>query len=90
MATLKARTDAVLRVDVRSALARIRVPVLYLRASDDRLVPSRCADTIASAVAQTRIVDIKAPHLMLQVAPAAAAAAVRAFVETLTATSPEP
>src|SRR5262252_4091570 len=87
MATLKARTDAVLRVDVRSTLARIRVPVLYLRASDDRLVPSRCADTIASAVAQTRIVDIKAPHLMLQVAPAAAAAAVRAFVETLTATS---
>jgi pimeloyl-ACP methyl ester carboxylesterase len=90
MATLKARTGAVLRVDVRSALPRVRVPVLYLRASDDRLVPGRCADAIASAVAQAHIVDIEAPHLMLQVAPAAAAAAVGAFVESLTATSAEP
>jgi pimeloyl-ACP methyl ester carboxylesterase len=88
MATLKARIDAVARIDVRSALPRIRVPVLYLRASQDRLVPGRCADAIAAAVPQTRIIDIDAPHTMLQVAPAAAAVEVRAFVETLTATTP--
>lgn len=85
MATLKARTDAALRVDVRPALSKIRVPVLYLRATEDRLVPRRCADAIADTVAQTRIIDIEAPHMLLEVAPAEAAAAVRAFVETLAA-----
>jgi len=90
IATLKARIDAVARIDVRSALPRIRVPVLYLRASEDGLVPGRCADAIAAAVPQARIVEIEAPHLMLQVAPAAAAAAVRAFVKTLKAISAEP
>jgi len=86
MTTLKARTDAVLGVDVRTALAKIRVPVLYLRATEDRLVPRRCADAIAETVARTRIVDIEAPHMMLQVAPTAAAAAVGAFVDTLAQT----
>jgi len=86
-ATLKARLGAALRVDVRSALSKVRVPVLYLRATQDRLVPRRCADAIAAAAAQTRIIDIEAPHMLLQVAPAAAAAAVRAFVDTLAATA---
>jgi len=62
------------------------VPVLYLRATEDRLVPRRCADAIAETVARTRIVDIEAPHTLLQVAPAAAAAAVTAFVDTLAQT----
>lgn len=87
MATLKARTDAVLRVDVRPALSKIRVPVLYLRATQDRLVPRRCADAIVEAAAQARIIDIEAPHTMLQIAPAAAAAAVRAFIETVAQTA---
>jgi pimeloyl-ACP methyl ester carboxylesterase len=83
MATVKARTATALGVDVRPALSNIRVPVLYLHGSEDRLVPRRCADVIASAVAQTRIVDVKAPHFLLQAAPVAAAAAVRTFIETL-------
>ena len=83
MATLKARIGAVLAVDVRPALAKIRVPVLYLRATEDRLVPRRCADAIAAAAAQTRIVDVEAPHFLLQAAPTKAAAAVRSFIETL-------
>jgi pimeloyl-ACP methyl ester carboxylesterase len=83
MATLKARTDVVLGVDVRPALSKIRVPVLYLRAMEDRLIPRRCVDVIAAAVAQTRIVDVVAPHFLLQAAPAVAAAAVRSFIETL-------
>lgn len=82
MATLKARIGAVLAVDMRPALSKIRVPVLYLRATEDRLVPRRCANVIASAVAQAHIADVEAPHFLLQAAPAAAAAAVRAFIET--------
>jgi pimeloyl-ACP methyl ester carboxylesterase len=81
--TFKARLGTVARADMRPALANIRIPVLYLRATEDRLVPRRCADDIAHFATQTRIVDIEAPHTLLQVAPAAAAATVRAFVQTL-------
>jgi pimeloyl-ACP methyl ester carboxylesterase len=81
--TFKARLAAVARADLRPALANVRVPVLYLRASEDRLVPRRCADDIARAATQTHIVEIEAPHTLLQVKPAAAAAAVKAFIETL-------
>jgi pimeloyl-[acyl-carrier protein] methyl ester esterase len=81
--TFKARLTAVARADMRPALANVRVPVLYLRATEDRLVPRRCADDIAHIATQTRIVDIEAPHTLLQVAPAAAAAVVRAFIQTL-------
>jgi pimeloyl-ACP methyl ester carboxylesterase len=81
--TFKARLGVVAHADMRPALANVRVPVLYLRATEDRLVPRRCADAIARLATQTRIVDIEAPHMLLQVAPDTAAAAVRAFVQTL-------
>src|SRR5262249_23414227 len=71
--TFKARLAAVARADLRPALANVRVPVLYLRASEDRLVPRRCAADIAQAATQTHIVEIEAPHTLLQVKPAAAA-----------------
>ncbi len=87
METVKARTAEVLGVDVRPALSKIRAPVLYLRASEDRLVPRRCADAIAAAAPQTCIVDVEAPHFLLQAAPAAAAAAVRTFIESSTSLS---
>jgi pimeloyl-[acyl-carrier protein] methyl ester esterase len=85
--TFKARLGAVARADMRPALTNVHVPVLYLRATEDRLVPRHCADGIARLATQTRIVDIEAPHTLLQVAPAAAAAAVKAFVATLPATA---
>jgi pimeloyl-[acyl-carrier protein] methyl ester esterase len=85
--TFKARLGAVARADMRPALANVRVPALYLRATEDRLVPRRCADAIAESVAHTRIVDIEAPHMLLQVAPAAAAVAVRAFADALPGTA---
>ena len=85
--TFKARLGAVARADMRPALTNVRVPVLYLRATEDRLVPRHCADGIARLATQTRIVDIEAPHTLLQVAPAAAAAAVQAFIATLPATA---
>jgi pimeloyl-[acyl-carrier protein] methyl ester esterase len=85
--TFKARLGAVARADMRPALTNVRAPVLYLRATEDRLVPRHCADGIARLATQTRIVDIEAPHTLLQVAPAAAAAAVKAFIATLPATA---
>jgi pimeloyl-ACP methyl ester carboxylesterase len=85
--TFKARLGAVARADMRPALTNVHVPVLYLRATEDRLVPRHCANDIARLATQTRIVDLDGPHTLLQVAPAAAAAAVKAFIATLPATA---
>jgi pimeloyl-ACP methyl ester carboxylesterase len=81
--TFKARLGAVARADVRPALANVGVPVLYLQATEDSLVPGRCAKVITESIAHARIVDIEAPHMLLQVAPDKAAAIVRAFIDTL-------
>jgi pimeloyl-ACP methyl ester carboxylesterase len=78
-ATLRARARAVLDVDVSPELARLRMPLLYLRGSEDRLVPRSCSEAIVRAAPHARIVEIEAPHFLLQAVPSAAAAAVRDF-----------
>jgi pimeloyl-ACP methyl ester carboxylesterase len=86
-ATLRRRLAAVLEVDVSSLLPSIQVPALYLRASHDRIVPRSCSEVIVRGAPQTRIVEINAPHFLLQAAPAAATQAIGHFLEMLRAPS---
>ena len=79
-ATLVARLDAIATVDVRAALESVQVPVLYLRASEDRLVPSAAGDLVMRHARQGRIVELEGPHFLLQVAPERAAREIQAFV----------
>jgi len=76
-----ARIKAVLRVDVSDELRRCPVPVLYLRADHDRLVPARCSQLIAECKPDSQVVSISAPHLLLQTNPVDAIAAIRRFIE---------
>ena len=82
-AVLRARAAASLRVDVSACLGRISVPVLYLRATEDRLLLPHVGRQLLSAIAHASRVDIVAPHLLLQVEPAIAARAVAAFAAKL-------
>ena len=82
-AALRARLQAVVDIDVSRELPKLGVPVLYLRGAEDRLVPRSCSEAIARDAPQVQIVDIEAPHFLLQVAPSAAAAAVKDFVRTV-------
>lgn len=77
---LRARMRAVLTVDVCDRLAVCNVPILYLRAQRDRLVPRNAASLIASIKPATRVVEFDAPHFLLQTTPAQAAQEVAAFV----------
>jgi pimeloyl-ACP methyl ester carboxylesterase len=79
-AVLRARMRTVLTIDVTSKLKEVSVPVLYLRASEDRVVPSSVAEDIAKALPHVRIVNIKAPHFLLQALPSEAAQIVREFL----------
>jgi pimeloyl-ACP methyl ester carboxylesterase len=59
------------------------MPLLYLQARHDRVVPPAAAALVARLAPQTRIVDIDAPHCLLQAAPEAAAEAIIGFMRTL-------
>lgn len=80
---LQARLREVLSVDVSDRLARVSVPVLYLRATRDRLVPPAAGKWISILRPDVQTIDIDAPHGMLQAAPLACAEAVGTFVRGL-------
>jgi pimeloyl-ACP methyl ester carboxylesterase len=77
--TIVARIGEALRVDVSAKLQRLDLPILYLAARHDRIVPPAAAEHVARCAPQTTIVTIAGPHLLLQTAPAEAASAIGAF-----------
>lgn len=82
---LRARLRAVLSVDVSAKLRAVDVPVLYLQAKHDQVVPARAFRQIARVLPATRVVSIDAPHFLLQAAPAGASRTVSQFMWALQA-----
>jgi pimeloyl-ACP methyl ester carboxylesterase len=82
---LRQRLRAVLETDASRSFARGTLPVLYLRARHDRLVPPANALQILRLAPDAQLADIAAPHMLLQAAPEAAAVAVTAFLASLSA-----
>lgn len=78
--TLSARAQAVATVDLRQKLRTLRIPVLYLRATEDRMLPKRNGDLINALAPDCQLVDFDAPHFLLQVLPEACAKTIRRFV----------
>jgi len=77
---LRNRLRAVLSVDASAKLATVRVPLLYLRASLDRLVPPSASASVASLNRLAQVVEIEAPHCLLQAVPGEAGRVVAAFL----------
>ena len=75
----RARLSAIFAVDETSSLCRIEVPVLYLRASKDRVVFPSASELISDHVPRSKVVEVEGPHFLLQAKPRESAAAVRAF-----------
>ena len=80
---LRARIKAVLSSDVSAKLKAVKVPLLYLLASQDRVVPASAAKCIAQTLPSTEVVSIEAPHFLLQVAPTAAASVIGTFMHAV-------
>jgi len=78
-ATLKARLLAVLALDHTALLARIRVPVLALCASRDRLVPRAAIRWLRAHLPGLETLTLEGPHWLLQARPQACAQALRDF-----------
>lgn len=77
--TIPKRLAAVLAAEEKQALNQSTLPMLYLRAAQDRVVPRRASDVFAQA--GVRIETLDGPHFLLQARPAAAAHLIRRFAE---------
>jgi pimeloyl-ACP methyl ester carboxylesterase len=75
--SMVARLHAIADVDVRAEAQRIRMPGLYLRASEDRVVDESAARLFTQHAAGARVVDIAGPHCLLQANPRAAASVLK-------------
>jgi pimeloyl-ACP methyl ester carboxylesterase len=82
-ATLRARIEAVADCDVREALGRVRVPILCLVPKHDRLIPRSAARVIQQRAPAARVVELDAPHCLLQCVPGLAAEHIRGFLQGL-------
>lgn len=79
--TVRQRLRSILECDVTTALANVRVPVLCLTAKHDHLIPNAAAHLIRHQAPAATIVEIDAPHFLLQCRPSDAADAIRMFLQ---------
>jgi pimeloyl-[acyl-carrier protein] methyl ester esterase len=80
---MRARAAEVLSIDYSHKLASIDRPLLYLRATKDRVVPRRCGDKILRECKHAQLVEINAPHFLLQTRATHAATAIMQFFDSI-------
>jgi pimeloyl-ACP methyl ester carboxylesterase len=78
--TLRSRVSAILAVDHSALLRKIAVPMLYLQASDDRLVPRSALEKLQRFRSDIPVIEIEGPHFLLQTQPGRCADAVTSFL----------
>ncbi|WP_430765508.1 alpha/beta fold hydrolase [Roseateles paludis] len=79
------RALATLRVDVLAKLRQVQMPVLYLQAAADLVVPERAMRRMLAAQRAIQVCRLPGPHFLLQTRPDEAARAVEGFVSHLQA-----
>jgi pimeloyl-[acyl-carrier protein] methyl ester esterase len=79
--TVRERLRAILECDVSATLANVHVPVLCLTAKHDRLIPNAAAQLIHHHAPAATMMEIDAPHFLLQCAPRDSADAIRKFLQ---------
>ena len=77
---LAARVREVLVCDVHAELARVKVPIQYLRGAEDRVVAVECLEEILMIQPGTAVTVLDGPHLLLQREPEACVARVVEFL----------
>jgi pimeloyl-ACP methyl ester carboxylesterase len=82
-AVMATRIRFVLACDVRKQLSYVRVPMLYIQAMNDHLVPEACLKEILEIKPKTEVRAVDGPHLILQREPERTAEIVAHFVRQL-------
>jgi pimeloyl-ACP methyl ester carboxylesterase len=81
--TLRARLVAVLDADYSHVVPHIAVPMLYLQAANDRIVPPSATRHLQALAPHMRVHTLAGPHLLLQVKPDETAAVIEDFVRAI-------
>lgn len=79
---LRERLRMVMAVDVMQQLAAVRSPVLYLQATQDRIVPASAAEHVRRCCPQVSVMRLDGPHGLLQASPKACAVAMTSFLSS--------
>lgn len=79
-AVLRTRLEAILQCQAGAALACCQRPLLYLAARYDRLVGTKVVQQLQEIRPDMSVRTLDGPHLLLQTAPAACAAAISAWL----------
>jgi pimeloyl-ACP methyl ester carboxylesterase len=77
----RSRLHAVLSVDVTGQLSAVKVPMLYLRASRDRVVRRSAWHLINRLLPSAQLSELEGPHFLLQAKPVESAARIAAFAK---------
>lgn len=77
---MRARMRAVLELDYSAPMRAVTLPVLYLQAAQDRVVPASSARLLTALAPHMQLCRLDGPHLLLQAQAAASARAVQAFM----------
>jgi pimeloyl-ACP methyl ester carboxylesterase len=77
------RLRSIVEVDVTRELDEIEIPLLYLVASEDRLVPASAGKLFRRPERNWQVTKVTGPHLLVQSAPREVLTAVRIFLESL-------
>jgi pimeloyl-[acyl-carrier protein] methyl ester esterase len=81
--TVRSRLEAVINCDVREAMRSVHVPVLSLVAQHDRLIPRSASRVLQQHAPTATVVELNAPHCLLQCVPLAAADTILTFIDSI-------
>lgn len=79
-AVLSDRVEEIVNVDVTRELSELERPMLYLKATHDRVVPSASLAEILRIKPETQVKEIASSHLLLQSEPEKAWGAISEFL----------
>jgi pimeloyl-ACP methyl ester carboxylesterase len=82
---MRHRLRSVLDVDYSAQMRDVTMPILYLQASQDRVVLPSAARYLKTLQPSMAVIRLEGPHLLLQTAPGAAAATVQTFAKEIQA-----
>lgn len=77
---LRARMRAVLDVNFSGPLKSVHVPILYLQATGDRVVPASASRAVVATGRDVELVAFRGPHLLLQALPDETAKVIGKFI----------
>ena len=73
------RLKEIIQIDVIQYLAECPVPILYLQATEDKLVSPKSLEIMTGVRRDLEVRKIRGPHLLLQAAPAPCAEEILQF-----------